>query len=349
MGAKFQGLWIVINRENWKVIRAYLAYRAEVDLIAKSSQRLEESWLRHLLEWADDVSFQQAQNIRPSFTQLVRDGGYSPVYASHIVRSARRFFRWLVTHKRGYSSISAAWLDTLKVPGMVIEHAEHEAVTLAEVQAISKASVFSFRDRRIRAAAVFWFLSGIRVGAFVTLPVSAVDLDNLTVKQWPRLGVKTKFNKHATTFFLNIPDLIGVLKDWDREVRFAGSHFWFASVSSETGLIDPAVKVVGIHRNIRARKDLQDWLSRVGLPYHSPHKFRHGHAVYAIKNARTVAALKAVSQNLMHSSLKVTDSIYAILSDVDVQSEIQSLSKIDNKDNDDLLNLIRDLLKSRGG
>lgn len=29
------------------------------------------------------------------------------------------------------------------------------------------------------------------------------------------------------------------------------------------------------------RKDLKDPLDRVGLPYHSPHKFRHGFAVYS--------------------------------------------------------------------
>jgi hypothetical protein len=37
-----------------------------------------------------------------------------------------------------------------------------------------------------------------------------------------------------------------------------------------------------------------------GLAYHYPHKFRLGHAVYALKLAKDIAALKAVSQNLMH-------------------------------------------------
>ena len=84
------------------------------------------------------------------------------------------------------------------------------------------------------------------------------------------------------------------------------------------------------------------WLSRVGLPYHSPYKFRHGHAVYGIKNARTISSLKAISQNLMYSSLKITDGIYGVLSDLDVQSEISSLGK---KQDDDLIQKLRDLLK----
>jgi hypothetical protein len=82
---------------------------------------------------------------------------------------------------------------------MPIEYKEHEAVTLEEIKAIARAPVTTIRDKRIRAAAIFWFLSGIRVGAFVTLPLIAVDLNNLKIKQWPRLGVRTKFRKHATT------------------------------------------------------------------------------------------------------------------------------------------------------
>ena len=317
----------MINRENWKVVRLYLKYRGEVDLLSSSSLRLEETWLRHLLEWADSVSFVQVSKIRPSYPQYLLSLSLSPIYTTHIIRSAYRFFRWLVKHRSGFSSISTSWLDTLKVRGMVIEHVDHEIVTLDEIRAIASAPVKTIRERRIRASAVFWWLSGIRVGAFVTLPLSAVDLDTLTIKQFPRLGVRTKFQKHATTFLLDIPDLLDVVREWDREVRSAGSRFWFASVSPETGLIDRGVSVVGVHRGARAGQDLRVWLARVGLPYHSPHKFRHGHAVYALKQAKDIPALKAISQNLMHANLSITDGVYGILSDMDVKAQIQNLGK----------------------
>jgi len=70
---------------------------------------------------------------------------------------------------------------------------------------------------------------------------------------------------------------------------------------------------------------LRDWLSRVGLLYHSPHKFRHGNAVYGVQHSKDIADLKAVSQNLMHSSLTVTDGIYGILSTADVGKRIAGL------------------------
>lgn len=61
------------------------------------------------------------------------------------------------------------------------------------------------------------------------------------------------------------------------------------------------------------------------MPYHSPHKFRHGHAVYALKNAKDVSALKAVSQNLMHGNLTITDGIDGVLSETDVREQIARL------------------------
>ena len=105
----------------------------------------------------------------------------------------------------------------------------------------------------------------------------------------------------------------------------------------------PTHSFLGKHRNIRARKDLQDWLGRVGLPYHSPHKFRHGHAVYALKNAKDVPALKAVSQNLMHKNLSITDGVYGILSDLDVREQIVTLGKqVENKE--ELIDLLKKLV-----
>ncbi len=46
-----------------------------------------------------------------------------------------------------------------------------------------------------------------------------------------------------------------------------------------------------------------------GLPQKSPHQFRHGHAVYVLQHAKTVADYKAVSMNLMHVDIRVTDGI----------------------------------------
>ncbi len=325
----------MINRGNWQLTKAYLNYRAEVDQISAASIRLEVTWLRHLLEWAQERSFSEVTRIRPTFPEYMlsarqdgEEGQYSPVYLRKVISSARRFFEWLLKHRRSNAGkITPAWLDSMKPGKLEKENKEHEAVTLEEVRAMAAAPVSTLRDRRIQAAAIFWFLSGIRVGAFVTLPIKAVNLNNNTIYQWPSLGVHTKFSKRGTTFLLNIPDLIDVVREWDQEIRdkLPEESYWFAPLSPETGSFDASIREVGEHRKCRATKDLRDWLNRVGLPYHSPHKFRHGNAVYGVQHSKDVADLKAVSQNLMHSSLTVTDGIYGILSSADVGKRIAGL------------------------
>ncbi len=93
-----------------------------------------------------------------------------PSYIKKVIRSSYNLLKRLKTHKKGFGSLSQAWLDTLKPQRMTIEHKDHEAVTIEEMIAIAKAPVQTLKEKRIRSAAVFWFLSGIRIGAFMTLP-----------------------------------------------------------------------------------------------------------------------------------------------------------------------------------
>ena len=47
---------------------------------------------------------------------------------------------------------------------------------------------------------------------------------------------------------------------------------------------------------------------------------------------RKIFRLKAISQNLMHSNLSITDGIYGILSEQDVGIKISDLGKINGDD-----------------
>lgn len=64
-----------------------------------------------------------------------------------------------------------------------------------------------------------------------------------------------------------------------------------------------------VHRETFLARGVRRLCEAADIPYLSPHKLRHGHAVYAIERALTVGDLKAVSQNLVHSSLVITDGI----------------------------------------
>jgi len=46
-----------------------------------------------------------------------------------------------------------------------------------------------------------------------------------------------------------------------------------------------------------------------------------------LKKAKDVSALKAISQNLMHENLSMTDGVYGIRTNMDVRDQIKNLSK----------------------
>ena len=115
---------------------------------------------------------------------------------------------------------------------------------------------------------------------------------------------------------------------------------------AEEGEIIPGAIKAGEYRASIATRDLKQWLDKVGLPFHSPHKFRHGNAVYSLKLAKDIGALKAVSQNLMHSNISITDGVYGILSDTDIQKQIASLGNtiVSGEIKEELETLIKELI-----
>ncbi|MEX2162233.1 MAG: hypothetical protein WD751_10005 [Anaerolineales bacterium] len=191
----------------------------------------------------------------------------------------------------------------------------------------------------------------MRIGAFVTLPLEAVDIQNRTIKQFPNLGVKTKNRKTATTYLLPIPELLQVTQRWDNYVRQAlpSNGLWFPKLSALTGEIDIHDLSPGLHRHNLARRNLRRWLLKIGLPYHSPHKFRHGHIHWAAQQAKDWADYKAVSLNVMHSSTVITDQIYSKLKDKDVQIRIDGLGNLPSNNKDTEISMLRDFLEWRKG
>jgi len=95
------------------------------------------------------------------------------------------------------------------------------------------------------------FVSGMRAGALGSLPIEALDLANRTVKQWPSLGVATKNGKSATTYLLDIPELLDVIERWDSFIRvhLPSNAAWYAPVDNHRGDQQFSADLVGFHRN----------------------------------------------------------------------------------------------------
>ena len=58
-------------------------------------------------------------------------------------------------------------------------------------------------------------------------------------------------------------------------------------------------------------KNLAKLCEMAGVEYKSAHAFRYGHIKYGMNHAKNMQEFKAVSLNVMHGSMDITDKIYS--------------------------------------
>jgi integrase len=211
------------------------------------------------------------------------------------------------------------WIEDLTPPPSITIPATERSVKLAEAIQIAtlpidRSDLALWRDQ---AAAALLFLSGARASAAVTLPVCAVHLDpdHPYIGQWPYLGVHTKNNQGANTFLHMVPELLEVVRAWDAFVRekYPPTSPWYAPISSTWGEQSLSTHAAGYHRRTALNKRLTRLFELAGLPHKSPHKFRHGHAIYGLERCQTMGEYHALSRNLMHESITTTDQVYTFM------------------------------------
>ena len=344
----------LVNRTNYLLVNEFMLFLREVKQISPASVERYRFYLRHLLLWAMDTLLSKVQAIRPTFPAYVaalaspQGGPLAAETQKKIIETARQFFEWArLNHTSEFRGISAAWIELLRPARQkqALTSEEHVFVALEEAILLAtlpgeEGDLAHWRDR---AAAARLFLSGERASALVTSPIEAINFQESSVRQWPELGVKTKNSKKATTFLLPIPELLEVAQSWDQFVRsrLPANAPWYAPVESRWGEQTLSLHQPGENRNQALDRRLRRLFDLAGLPYQSAHKFRHGHAVYGLLHARTMADYKAVSMNLMHHDLQITDSIYAPMLSNDVQKRIANLaSQPVNQPDDDLRTLV---------
>ena len=324
----------MIHRQNWQDVQKYLSYQAEIKQL--SDRTVEAGWsrLRHLIEWSDDIPLTDIQRKRPTFPAYleskISERG-TPLGAAHLVavfKTCRAFFVWArQEYPLRYKHVEQNWVQSLRASRGRSESAvlqERKLYTLEDVLQLVSVPAETTLQRRTRAAVAFLFLSGMRIGAFCTLPLKCVNLARSQVIQAPAMGVHTKNSKAEITYLLNIPELTAVIQNWDHEIRsvLPPDAYWFAHLDhfGKLTTVRPTGDRAGVRHNFR--DDLEDLCTRAGVAYLSPHKLRHGFAVYSLKRVKTIAQMKAVSQNLMHSNMGITDGIYGKLVDDDVRDII---------------------------
>lgn len=312
----------VINRKNYLLIEEFLEYMSSTKGRAPGTISRYRSWLKHPLAWANEMSFANAQTIIPSFKKYV-DALPKPLALESqkkLVETTRLFFRWAKLHyPREFAKLEPYWIDDLIPPRVDRANSNlgyvnlEEAIQLATLP-VEKTNLALWRDQ---AATAMLFLSGARPGAFVTLPIRAVHLDteHPSLQQWPEWGVHTKRNKKTTTFLFKIPELFSVVQEWDAFIRkqCPPDYPWYAPIKQIWGEQRISSEAPGKNREIALAKRIRLFYSIAGLPYKNPHKFRHGYTTYGLAHCHTMQEFQALSRNIMHANITITDTTYAHL------------------------------------
>ena len=357
----------MLLRENYRVTKEFVQSIVDVQQVCAKSAGRYWSCARHLVEWAGDTALAQAPAITPTFQTYVLaaqgDGQlrFAPSTIKKIFQMARRFFTWAKqTYPNEFRTVTPRWIDALHPLRRLAQAtpSSHlnadDFVTPEEVRRLVAVPVApqNLASRRDQAAAAMLFLSGMRAGAFGSLPIAGVEMEHLRIRQWPELGVHTKNSKRATTYLLPIPDLLAVVQSWDAFIRaqLPVTAAWFTPIISRFGKQQLSTNLPGLNRNVAVSDRLEILFAAAGIPYRSAHKFRHGHAVYGLLHARTMADYQAVSRNLMHQDVTITDSIYASLLEDEVERRIAGLGEVtapDLRDADEIEQYIQQLPQDR--
>lgn len=332
----------MIHRQNYLDVHAYLRHMERKQLDPATVKRAR-AHLRHLLEWADDTPFPKARSIDPVFPAYLasgrlptspfekaeKDKTLSPASILKGLSCTRSFFDFAHDEwPTRYRLITPSWIELLRPPRHLRAESRlvtREYWTLDAVQSIAAVATETLREQRGQVAVCMLFLSGMRAEALASLPIHCVDIPNRTLHQLPEAGVRTKNRKAALTYLLSISDLLTVVSRWDQLVRstMSPASLWYPSLTTD-GMTFIETSAARDQRHTTVEDDVRLICARANVPYLSPHKLRHGHTVYALKNARGIEQLKAISQNIMHASLVTTDGIYGNLVTNDVRDVITS-------------------------
>lgn len=357
----------MINRDNWVYVRSFLKYQAEV--MQNSASTIKSNWghLKHLILWADDRPFLRMAAFRPTYPAHMenltfKDRKLSSAYLTSNCKTCRQFLEWCKKeYPTRFKKVPLSLIETLRPSRARGEQTElhvRQIYTLEEILRIAKCGMESpeLVVRRVGVAVAFLFLSGMRIGAFLTLPIGAVDLEHNLIHQLPEMGVATKNSKAAITHLLPIDELWKVVREWDSFIRpkLPLTAYWYVHLDrgGEICQDKPSQENRAATRP-NFRKALLALCRQADVEYKSAHKIRHGHVVWALKKCKTMDEFKSVSQNVMHSSVGITDSIYGKLVDDDVRNTIRNLGKEETRPPENLNNvelmeaMIRRILKEK--
>jgi len=323
-----------LNEKNERTKRAFLTYRKHSEQVSDKTLDRELAALERFDEWNGRKDFAKfhidwAVGFR---TYLDRAKGRTgkPIAKSTtraIMATMRAFTLWLSQQEGFRRRITAADASYFKLS--LRDEAEARAAPERPATSIRQAKKAlegmpnkTPRQMRDKAILALLCLTGIRVGALISLKIKHIDLDEKSVMQNPR-EVATKFGKKIDSFFAKgFEDAEKAMAEWithlDEVALCSPDDPLFPTTAlkadSKVGFKDIGFTSAHWKTSDPVRKIVNSAFDAVGLQAFGPHAFRHMLARHAAKNCESVAELVATSQNLGHSDVLITLRSYGQIS-----------------------------------
>lgn len=293
---------MMIDRENKKLVDQYLRemqQRVNAEDISKLSYAVYKGHLIHLLSFAGDRKIRDLPKycngydyksylLSPENRRDNRSTPLSSEFRRKNLLVVTDFLRWF-KDEHGGKRFKRAWISTFMAQNKWRTNSSYIEVNTSyfryeEILQIAQFSPNNLREERTQAAIIFLYLTGMRMTAFLTLPIIGVNLADRTVMQISEIGVRTKLGKEAITKMLPVLDrqIDEAINRWDDQVRNLGNLKapWFMNISPRTYQLDPD-RTVGEQRASGFHKDFRAFLHLAGISYKNPHQLRHGYIRYA--------------------------------------------------------------------
>ena len=320
--------------KNERLKRRFLDYRKYARQLSDKTLDRELAALERFDVWNGRKDFEKfhiewAMGFR-SYLEQAKGATGKPLSKSTtraIMATMREFTIWLSQQDGFRSRIRTADADYFNLSRR--DEAEARAASARPAPSIKQAQrAFALmpattpREMRDKAVFALLCLTGIRVGALISLRIRHVDLDEKSVTQNPR-EVATKFGKRIDTFFAKgFPEAEATLRTWithlEDEAFYGPDDPLFPATAiaptSYTGF-----KAEGFDRRPwkstePVRKIVNTAFQAAKLDSFGPHAFRHMLARHAAKHCTSVAEIVATAQNLGHSDVLTTLRSYGQIS-----------------------------------